>query len=173
MNASPMARWLAAGPSISVTPTLIVLSGACGLVLLVVAYVVARRLTNAALRWLAILGDIPDPLTDVAATVDLFAAAMGYAALTHRRRHPGKRDLYADWLALSYSVAAVLANLAAAVCGGRMSLTVARNLIATDWITAGGSSARFERRSMTGAKQQPKTKRGGGPTAGYQATAYP
>jgi hypothetical protein len=129
--------------AVSVAPslTLVVLLGAGGLVVLVSAYVVARCLTNAgytwadswvieaiaviggiggvqsytALRWLAVLGDIPDPLSNVApATVDLFAVAMGYAALTYRRRHPGERDRYADWLALSYSVAAVLANLAAA-----------------------------------------------------------
>jgi hypothetical protein len=66
-----------------------------------------------ALRWLALLGDLPEWLADVApATVDLFAVVMGLAAL--RARRADTRDRYADGLALGYSVAAVLANLAAA-----------------------------------------------------------
>jgi hypothetical protein len=68
-----------------------------------------------ALRWLALWGDLSEPLADVApATVDVFAVAMGYAALWARRQGKGARDRYADWLALSYSVAAVVANLAVA-----------------------------------------------------------
>lgn len=66
-----------------------------------------------ALRWLALFGDLDEWLADVApATVDLFAVAMGLAALRARRND--RRDRYADGLALGYSVAAVLANLAAA-----------------------------------------------------------
>jgi len=65
-----------------------------------------------ALRWLALLGDLGDWLADVApATVDLFAVAMGLAALRARRSRD--RDGYADGLALGYSVAAGGANLAA------------------------------------------------------------
>jgi hypothetical protein len=65
------------------------------------------------LRWLALLGDLPEWMADIApATVDVIAAVFGLAALSARRRGP--RDRYADWLALGYSVAAVLANVAAA-----------------------------------------------------------
>jgi hypothetical protein len=68
-----------------------------------------------ALRWLALWGDLSEPLADVApATVDVFAVSMGYAALWARRQGKDARDRYADWLALSYSVAAVAANLAVA-----------------------------------------------------------
>jgi hypothetical protein len=119
--------------------TLIELAVAGVLAVLVVASLVARQLMKAgypwadalvieavaliggigavqsytALRWLAQLGDLPEWQAAVApATVDLFAAVLGLAALSARRR--GARDRYADWLALCYSVAAVLANLAAA-----------------------------------------------------------
>jgi hypothetical protein len=112
-----------------------------GLVALLASYLMARRLIAAkytaadalvieaialiggigavqsytALRWLALWGDLSEPLADVApATVDVFAVAMGYAALWARRQGKDARDRYADWLALSYSVAAVAANLAAA-----------------------------------------------------------
>jgi hypothetical protein len=112
-----------------------------GLAALLVLYLMARRLIAAkytaadalvieaialiggigavqsytALRWLALWGDLSEPLASAApATVDVFAVAMGYAAFWARRQGEDARDRYADWLALSYSVAAVVANLAVA-----------------------------------------------------------
>jgi hypothetical protein len=124
-----------------VSTNVVVLAAVVGVAALLAAYLVARRLIAAgytaadalvieaialigsigavqsytALRWLAVWGDLAEPVADVApATVDVFAVAMGYAAFSARRRKQGARDRYADLLALSYSVAAVLANLAAA-----------------------------------------------------------
>ncbi len=118
---------------------LTVLAGAGGLMTLLAAGLVARRLMRAgypwaealaveavaliggigavqsymALRWLLLWGDLTEWLADVApATVDLFGPVMGLVALSARRR--GEPDRYADNLALGYSIAAVLANLAAA-----------------------------------------------------------
>jgi hypothetical protein len=121
-----------------VNTDLLALQAGGALAALLVAYVVARRLMAAgyswadalvveavaviggigavqsytALRWLALLGDLPEWRTRRRPPVDLFAVVMGLAAL--RARRAGARDCYADRLALGYSVAAVLANLAAA-----------------------------------------------------------